>query len=61
MPAGGEQHTLLGRRLEGLYAEQRTERVALWRDISRLRQALPESAEQYLGALRKTDILGDRP
>ena len=44
---------------------KRGERTSLWKDVSRLRLALPESAQQYLGAYRKmaafTDVTGDGP
>jgi hypothetical protein len=50
--------------LQGLYLQQREERLHLWRDTSRLRQALPEWAQQYAAAVRKVDLLerarGDR-
>ena len=48
-----------------LYEQQREERVSLWQDVSRLRQSLPEAAQNYLGAYRKISILkappGDKP
>jgi len=47
------------KRLDRLYAQQREERVNLWQDISRLRQSLPESAQDYLSAYRKVSILKD--
>jgi len=56
-PASYEQQSILGKRLQMLYAEQRMERTATWSDISRLRQTLPESAQLYLGAFRKINIL----
>lgn len=53
------------KRLDGLYSEQREERVNLWRDISRLKLLLPENAQNYLTAYRKVKILeedrGDGP
>lgn len=58
-PATVEQYQLYARRLHDLKSEQRMERVSFWRDVSRLRQQLPESAQQYLGNLRKIDILRD--
>ncbi|MCO6438582.1 MAG: hypothetical protein J5J06_15935 [Phycisphaerae bacterium] len=54
-----ERYGVYKRRLQDLHAEQRAERAALWRDVSRLRQQLPESAQQYLSASRKLDIIGD--
>ena len=56
-PADTEQHMTLDKRLEGFYTQQRMERTALWKDVSRLRQLVPESAQKYLSALRKTEIL----
>jgi hypothetical protein len=53
------------KRIQELHAEQRDKRVAAWRDISKLRQLLPESIQLHLSALRKSDILdgldGDAP
>ena len=49
----------LNKNLQELYAQQRDERVRLWQDISRLKQALPEQAQQYLAAYRKVSILED--
>ena len=55
----------LNKNLQVLYQQQRDERVNLWRDISRLRQSLPENAQQYLASCRKASILenyqGDDP
>ena len=55
----------VNKRLDGLYAQQREERINLWRDVSRLRQSLPETAQNYLAAYRKVSILkntkGDSP
>ena len=49
----------LNKSLRELYAQQRDERVRLWQDISRLKQSLPEQAQQYLAAYRKVSILED--
>lgn len=54
-----EGYAIYERRLQDLHRDQRAERVTLWRDESRLRQQLPESAQQYLSASRKLDIIGD--
>jgi len=55
----------LNKSLRELYEQQRDERVRLWQDISRLKQTLPEQAQQYLSAYRKVSILeeseGDAP
>lgn len=47
------------KRLQELYEQQREERTSLWKDISRLRMALPESAQLYLSASRKMSVLQD--
>jgi hypothetical protein len=57
-PASEEQHALYQRRLQDLHSEQRLERVRFWSDVSRVRLLIPPSAQQYLSALRKTQILG---
>jgi len=49
----------LNKSLRELYEQQRDERVRLWQDISRLKQSLPEQAQQYLAAYRKVSILDD--
>ncbi|MHC4070486.1 MAG: hypothetical protein ACYSWW_11230 [Planctomycetota bacterium] len=49
----------LNKNLQELYQQQRDERVRLWQDISRLKQSLPEQAQQYLSAYRKVSILED--
>lgn len=53
-----EQYSLT-KRLQELYQLEREERVGLWQDISRLKQQLPETAQQYLSAHRKVSILND--
>ena len=58
-PANAKEQYVLGKRLQALYADQRAERVAVWKDISRLRQTLPEAAQSYLSALRKLTVLED--
>lgn len=60
-PASTEQYYILGKRLQELYADQRSERVTLWKDISRLRQALPEHVQGYLSAFRKLQVLAEPP
>lgn len=55
----------LHRTLQGLYEQERSERQALWRDLSRLRLGLADLAALYLSSTRKLEILtapaGDRP
>jgi len=64
-PAGSKEFYSRHKRLQELYEQQRDERTSLWKDVSRLRLALPESAQNYLAAHRKlaalTDIAGDGP
>ena len=49
----------LNKNIQRLYAQQMDERVTLWKDISRIRQSLPESAQLYLAAVRKTSIMNE--
>ncbi|MBC8470355.1 MAG: hypothetical protein H8D56_12870 [Planctomycetes bacterium] len=58
-PPTSEQQDTYSKRLLELHSDQRHERTSLWKDISRLRQQLPESAQQYLSAFRKIEILND--
>ena len=63
--ASSKQHYAKHKAIQGLYEEERLERVNLWRDVSRIKQLLPESAQQYLAAHRKVSVLaenrGDAP
>ncbi len=45
--------------VDRLEQQKREERLSLWRDVSRLRQAIPESAQEYLGAYRRARIMQD--
>ncbi len=58
-PADNRQQYSAQKQIQKLYEQQRTERVNLWRDVSRLRLALPENLQSYLSAYRKLSILGD--
>ena len=58
-PVSADQMALYHKRLQELHADQRMERVSAWRDISGLKQLLPESVQGYLSSLRKVDILND--
>lgn len=49
----------LNKNIQRLYTQQMDERVNLWRDVSRIRQSLPESAQQYLAAVRKNTIMDE--
>jgi hypothetical protein len=50
----------LNKNISEFYQQQRDERVRLWKDISRLKQLLPEHARNYLNSYRKLSILEDR-
>jgi hypothetical protein len=58
-PATDEAYAVYEKRMQDLRSDQRAERTAFWRDVSRIRERLPESAQQYLSAFRKLQILGD--
>ncbi len=64
-PADSKEAYSLNKALQKLYQEAREERVSLWQDVARVRQTLPEVAQQYLSAYRKMEILnvkdGDVP
>jgi len=49
----------LNKNLQRLYQDQRDERVNLWRDISKLRETLPENIQRYLSVTRKLSVLED--
>lgn len=57
-PASDETAALYQRRIADLHADQRAERVRFWNDLSRVRQLVPPSAQLYLSAIRKSQILG---
>ncbi|MFC1805873.1 hypothetical protein ACFL09_02710 [Planctomycetota bacterium] len=57
VPAESRELYGLSKLLQRFYQEEREERVKLWEDVSRLRQSLPEVAQQYLAAYRKMEIL----
>lgn len=48
------------KQVQKLYEQQRDERINLWRDVSRLRLALPETVQNYLTAYRKVSLLEDQ-
>ena len=56
-PADSKQFYSRHKRLQELYEQERDERSSLWKDVSRLRQILPESLQSYLGARRKIQAL----
>ena len=56
--ANERQQYSVTKQIQKLYEQQREERVNLWRDLSRLRLTLPETAQQYLAAYRKMSLLG---
>jgi hypothetical protein len=43
--------------VDRLEQQKREERLSLWRDVSRLRQTIPQSAQEYLGTCRRTQII----
>lgn len=49
----------LNKNIQRLYSQQIDERVNLWRDISRIKQLLPEAAQQYLSAARKISVIDE--
>jgi hypothetical protein len=55
------QHYAKHKAIQDLYAQEREERVNLWRDVSRLKLLLPESARGYLAAHRKVQALNAPP
>jgi len=57
MPADNRQQYSASKAIQGVYEQKRMERQNLWRDVSRLRLALPENAQQYLTAYRKVSAL----
>jgi hypothetical protein len=59
--ATSRQHYAKHKAIQGLYEQERLERTALWKDISRLKTMLPESAQQYLAAHRKMSVLASEP
>ena len=58
-PADNRQQYSVSKLTQELYEQMRLERVSLWKDISRLKQSLPEVAQNYLAAYRKVAILED--
>ena len=59
LPQNSREAYSISKSLRELYEQQRDERVKLWQDVSKLKQALPEQAQQYLTAYRKVSILED--
>lgn len=58
-PSDSRVEYSVNKRLDKLYEGQRDERITLWRDVSKLRLLLPETAQQYLRSYRKVAILED--
>ena len=58
-PANDRQWYAAEKRTQLIYEQQRSERVNLWRDVTRLRTTVPEVAQQYLAAYRKMGLLED--
>jgi len=59
IPQNSREAYSLTKSLRELYEQERDERVKLWQDVSKLKQALPEQAQQYLTSYRKVSILED--
>jgi len=59
IPQNSREAYSLTKSLRKLYEQERDERVRLWQDVSKLKQALPEQAQQYSTAYRKVSILED--
>lgn len=45
--------------LQGIDAQQRAERLSAWKDLSALRQRLPEHWQGYLSAWRQYELISD--
>ena len=58
-PSDSRLEYSVNKRLDKLYKDQRDERINLWRDVSKLRLLVPETAQNYLAAYRKVSILED--
>jgi len=58
-PPDNRQQYSASKLTQELYEQMRLERVNLWKDVSRLKQFLPEAAQNYLAAYRKVAILED--
>lgn len=59
VPVNSKERYSITKQMRELYEQQRDERVRLWQDVSRLKQQLPETAQQYLSAYRKVSILNN--
>ena len=59
IPQDSREAYSISKSLREFYEQQRDERTKLWQDVSRLKQSLPEQAQQYLSAYRKVSILED--
>lgn len=58
-PVSDEKELIYNRRMQDIASQERLERTSFWRDVSRLRQQVPESLQGYLSVLRKTEILDE--
>ena len=59
--ADSKQHYAKHKEIQKLYEQQREEQVNLWKDVSRLRGLLPETAQMYLADHRKLAVLKSMP
>ena len=60
VPVNSKERYSITKQMRELYEQERDERVKLWQDVSRLKQQLPETAQQYLSAYRKVSILNNK-
>ena len=58
-PPSSKQIYSLNKRLDDLYSQQREEHLNLWRDVSKIRQLIPEQAQSYLSSYRKVALLNE--
>ena len=58
-PANDRQWYAADKRTQLIYEQQRAERVNLWRDVTRVRTSIPETAQEYLSSYRKLSMLSD--
>ncbi len=60
-PPNSKQTYAKHKAIQDLYEEDRVERTTLWKDVSRLKMQIAESAQLYLSAHRKSAILAEEP
>ena len=60
-PPSSKQMYARHKAIRDLYEQEQMEETTLWKDISRLKVLIPESAQQYLSAYRKSSVLAQEP